>query len=75
MRHIRVKSEAEEYMTILFPHTTRRVSSCKSISRASKSRLLNDDSESEHSATPLLISLTMVVVINDAFREISSLKD
>ena len=54
------KSETEE------AHTTRRVSSSKSSSRNSKSRLINDDSESEHLATPLLMSLTIVEVTNDA---------
>ena len=54
------KSEAEE------AHTTRRVAPCKSSSRANKFRLINDDSESKYAATPLLMSLTIVEVTNDA---------
>ena len=56
------KSEAEE------AHITRRLSWCKSSSGVSKSRLLDDESESDHSATPLLICLTIVEVTNDALR-------
>ena len=35
-------------------------------SKASESRFIKDDSESEHSATPLHMSLTIVDFTNDA---------